>query len=467
LIRSLLFILSCTVIISCNQNENEISKTTWIGGEIVNPKLDYVVISRDKKILDTVYLNDDNFFLYKADSITNGLYSFKHYEYQVVYLEPGDSLMLRVNTADFDESLAFSGKGAERNNLLMEFFLMYEAEALELPLYYSLSPEGFEKKVDSFAQTRTALYNDFFAKNPSEKNFKKIAKANLDYDSYIKKELYTSVNVGKNNVSTKDFPEKFYDYRKNIDFGLTDLRSYFPYYRFLNQYFDNLAYEKYAASSNFDRLSFTHNWNKVKLIDSLITSDSLKILLSRGIVINYLLNGENPERGPELVELYSQIDTNKACNIEMQELAESAMVLMPGNEIPNVLLLNTENTIKDLHSILRKNTVLFFWSSQSIRHFRNIHTKAAELNAKYPEYDFIGINTDTHFKKWRNVVSQSGYNKAREYQFDNIDHAEQKLVINSANKAIIVKANGIILEGNTSLFNQGFESSLLGFLNME
>lgn len=467
MIRSLLVVLFCIAFISCNQNENRSSEVTWIGGEIVNPKLDYVILLKDSKVLDTVYLDDDNFFLHKADSITDGLYSFRHYEYQIIYLKPGDSLMLRVNTVDFDESLAFSGKGAERNTLLMDFFLMNEKETKQLPMFYSLEPKQFEKKIDSFTKARTDLYNEFIIKNSADKNFKKIAKANIDYDGYMKKELYASVNQSKKTGSGKDFPSDFYDYRKEVDFGNTALRSYFPYYRFLNHYFDNLAYEKYMNSSDFDRYSFAHNWNKVKIMDSLITSDSLKIGLVRGNVINYLLNGKDAEKGPEMVELFSQINPHKACNIEMLELAESAMQLTTGKKIPNVLLLNTENTVKDLHSILRKNTVLFFWSSQSVSHFRNIHAKAAELNSKYPEYDFIGVNTDTHFKKWRSVVTQAGYNRINEYQFDNIDEAEKKLVINSANKAIVMDADGIILEGNTSLFNINIEATLLGYLNKE
>lgn len=465
MIRSLLVVLFCIAIISCNQNENRNSEVTWIGGEIVNPKLGYVIFLKDNKVLDTVYLDEHNFFLYEANSITDGLYSFRHYEYQIIYLEPGDSLMLRVNTVDFDESLAFSGKGAKQNTLLMDFFLMNEEETKQLPMFYSLEPKEFEKKIDSFTSERTALYNEFIVKNSASKNFKKIAKANINYDSYLKKELYTSVNLGKKTVAGQDFPNDFYEYREEADFGNAGLQSYFPYYRFLNHYFDNLAYKKYMDTSTFDRYSFAHNWNKVKIIDSLITSDSLKIGLVRRNVINYLLNGKDAERGLEMVELFSQINPHSACNIEIQGLAEAAMMLTSGKEIPNVLLLNADNTVKDLHSIIRKNTVLFFWSSQSISHFRNIHSKAAELNAKYPEYDFIGINTDTHFKKWRNIVTQSGYDKTKEYQFYNIEHAEQKLVINSANKAIVINSEGIILDGNTSLFNQHFEATLLGYLN--
>lgn len=72
----------------------------WIGGEIVNPKTDFVVFYKDECIIDTVKLDNKNFFLYKNDELHEGLYSFRHNEYQLFYVEPGDSLMLRVNTVD-------------------------------------------------------------------------------------------------------------------------------------------------------------------------------------------------------------------------------------------------------------------------------------------------------------------------------------------------------------------------------
>jgi hypothetical protein len=94
-----------------------------------------------------------------------------------------------------------------------------------------------------------------------------------------------------------------------------------------------------------------------------------------------------------------------------------------------------------------------------------MHSKAVELSKKHPEYDFLGINTDTHFKKWRSIVLQSGYNKTYEFQFDDIEDAQQKLVINSANKAIILDKDGSILQNNSSLFSTNIESLLLGYVN--
>jgi hypothetical protein len=122
--------------------------------------------------------------------------------------------------------------------------------------------------------------------------------------------------------------------------------------------------------------------------------------------------------------------------------------------------------MKDVHTIINRPTVLYFWSAESVKHFKNLHSRAAELKSKYPEYDFKGINTDTHFKKWKEVVYKSGYNPMHEYQLENIKDAEQKLLINSINKAIIVDENGIILDGHTNLFSPTIEENLLGYLNL-
>jgi len=463
LIKKLFFIIISIILVSCNKHEDSSSSIAWIGGEIVNPKLDYVILTKDYRVLDTIPLSKDNHFLYKIDSLDSGLYSFNHYEYQIIYLEKGDSLMLRVNTVDFDESLAFTGKGAERNNLLMEFFLINEAETKLMPDLYQLEPEEFQKKLDSLTNSRKILYDDFILKHPHESGFNDVAMANINYDSYIKKELYTSANQGSVIASNaNEFPENFYAYRKKIDFGNDKLKSYYPYYRFLDRYFDNLACQKHKKDIIFDRYSFEHVFNKIKLFDSLITNDSLKVSLIRMNAINYLLNGKDAKRGEEIVALFSKISDNDLYIEEISRLAEAKMKLESGNKIPNIILLSSDNNSQELHNVIIKPTVLFFWSSQSMKHFKNIHSKTAELNSKYPEYDFIGINTDSHFKKWRGIVTQSGYDIKKEFQLENASDAEKKLLINSANKAIILDEKGFIIDGNISLFNPNIETVLLG-----
>lgn len=431
----------------------------------MNPKVDYVIIAKENKIIDTVQLDSNNYFMYKLESMCPGLYSFRHNEYQLMFLEPGDSLMLRVNTIEFDESLSFTGKGAEGNNLLMEYYLLNDLEHSMLSQWYSLAPEVFEKKLDSFKTIKNNAYNEFAANNNPSREFKTIARANIDYDHYLKKEIYASVNSIRHNFENFEYPEGFFDYRKNIDFGNESLRSYFPYYRFLNKYFDNLAYAEYASTNPNKRYLSEHFYHKIKIIDSLIENDSLKNTMLRTNMQRYLLNGKDMENSKHVVDLFLELNTNNAYEVEITSLSKATAVLTPGSKLPNIVLINTENMAKDIHSIINRPTVLYFWTAASVKHYRNIHTKAAELSSKYPEYQFIGINTDTHFKKWRQIVEISQYDNLHEYQFDNVAIAERKLVINSMNKAIIVDRNAVIIQNNTSLFNQNIEMELLSYLN--
>jgi hypothetical protein len=438
-------------------------ETTWIGGEIVNPKGNYVLLSRNNEIIDSIKLDENNFFLYEVKGAKEGLYSFTHNEYQTFYLSPGDSLMLRVNTLDFDESLSYSGDGSEENNLLIEFFLMTEEENWVMQELNMLKPEVFERSLDSLSVLRKNLYNNLVAQEDTDATFRDIAKAYIKYDKLLRKELYASANAASENKIKPSDP--YFNYRKKIDYGNEQLGTFYPYYRFLNAHFDNLAYQAYNGSSYVNRETYEHNKQKMLLIDSLVTSENLKNSLLRRSVRQYLINGSDADKEQEMVNLFLELSTSPEHKEEIQKLAKATINLVPGNTIPNLLLVTADNTVKDLHSLIEKPTVIFFWSIESIRQYKDIHTRAAELRSKYPEYDFIGINTDTHFKKWRKVLTNTGYNPDKEYQFESIQDAEKKLVLTSLTKAFILDKDGQILHSNANLTNPEIEKFLLGNLN--
>ena len=70
----------------------------------------------------------DGTFKSLIDIDKNGLFNFFHPpEFQYLIINKGDSLVLRLNSLDFDESLIFSGKGSAKNNYLINVFLKHEA----------------------------------------------------------------------------------------------------------------------------------------------------------------------------------------------------------------------------------------------------------------------------------------------------------------------------------------------------
>jgi len=467
MIKKLLFLFTVLLVtFSCKYSEKESPIYTYIGGEIVNPKGDFVKFYKDEVLIDSIKLDQNNHFNYKTKGLKEGLYSFSHNEYQVFYLKPTDSLMLRVNTIDFDESLSYTGIGAERNNFLMEMFLHNEAEITLMPKLYKLAPEKFELALDSLKEIRTKSYNEFVEKHLPDEAFKEVAEASINYDYYSKKEIYITANERKKGSSRYfEIPENFYTYRKNIDFGSESLRTYFPYYRFLFRYFDNIALTENDKTDYYNRNSLTHNYDKIRLIDSTITNESLKNSMIKNITGRYLLNCNKKEDQKKLLALFLTTNSNKKDQKELIEIANASMKLTAGNKISDHLLITPEKTLKDLHTIIRNPTVIYFWSNKSLNHAKKIHYRVSQLKNKYPEFDYIGINTDTNFNNWKKTVEKYSFNKAKEYQFDNLTKAEKELVIYAVNKTIIVDKNAVIIHGSANIFNSNVDKILLTFLN--
>ena len=123
--KQLIFIaLIGITLLACNNTNNSCGQA-YFGGEIINPNNDHVVLYDSSETpVDTLYLDENNRFTFHLENLNPGLHSFVHGgESQVVILEPNDSIMIRLNTLDFDESLVFTGKGSKKNNYLIELFV--------------------------------------------------------------------------------------------------------------------------------------------------------------------------------------------------------------------------------------------------------------------------------------------------------------------------------------------------------
>ncbi len=443
--------------LACNTADKKKENTVWIGGQIINPTGNFVRIYKGEKLIDSIALDEHNFFIYKNDTLPEGLYTFTHKEFQVFYLKPGDSLMLRVNTLEFDESLTYTGKGAERNNLLMELFLINEEENKLMPAYYMLSPQDFNNKLDSLKNIRKHIYSLYNQNLKFDSKFDKIVQAGINYDYFSKKERYTAVNRNKN----IKYPDKFYSYRDSIDLKSNELQWYFSYYRFLNRYFDNLAWEK----SNTNKLPLNKNTyllvsEKIKLIDSLVQNEDLKNSMIFNSTKHYLKYCASDKERDKIVNLFFKTNTNIQYKEQVLDLANQYKNIQYGKTIPNLFLTTIDTNFIDLHSIIKKPTAIYFWSTNAENHYREIHKRVKSYSKKFPQYDFIAINIDTNFSLWRNVVSNHTYNPLTEYQFKNLDEATKKLVISSLNKAFIVSEKGVIKQNNANLFSPTFEKLL-------
>ncbi len=184
--------------------------------------------------------------------------------------------------------------------------------------------------MDSVRSVRQEFLEEFTNTNESSKTFLAVANAAIDYAIYGKMELYVSSNNKRQRYGEqKEIPAEFFEYRKKLDLGHEDLRTYYPYFRCLGYYFDNLAFDAIDGQKEFNRMSFEHNWHKMDLIESKITNDSLKQSLLKNTVINYFIHAENTEHMALIMDKFNNYNQSS----EDQKVIMSSLKL-PSDSCP-------------------------------------------------------------------------------------------------------------------------------------
>lgn len=451
----------------CKNHTKGSDNYAFIGGEIINPSNNYVLLFNPKDEVDTLFLDDNNRFLRKISNFESGLYTFVHGgEFQWILIEPKDSLMVRLNTSDFDESLVFTGNGARKNNYLIKTFLENEAENQKFRELCQLEPEDFETILDSIRKSKQENLDNFLEQKEYSKLFKTIAETSINYNYYANKEIYPFGYYGYGNlIHFKDLPEDFYDFRKEINYNIDALSEFYTYNKFLYSHFNNLALQKFYKNAThqdlFDNKSVVYNLEKLNLIDSLVSSEMIKNNLLKFTTRDFISTSDDSSEIQEMLTSFLEKSSNENDKIAMNDLAFSIKGLKRGNKLPLVKLVDFEDKDIDLDSIITKPTVIYFWSSSLPLLMKNSHKKISQLKSKFPNIDFIGININDDDKEhWKSVVNNHNFNISKEYQFKDLNESLESLAINSVNKSILVDKNAIIIDSNVLIFTSEFEDQL-------
>ncbi|WP_179354462.1 TlpA family protein disulfide reductase [Winogradskyella vidalii] len=455
-------------VFGCQFKGSNTSNHAYIGGEIINPKNSSVILYNTQgKIVDSFNLDANNRFIYKIDNLQPGLHTITHGgEYQMLLLEPNDSIMFRLNTYDFDESLVFTGHGAKKNNYLIKTYITNEKEAKQLVKYSKMEPEAFNAFVEKRRQRQLSDFQNYLKRNPESDFFKTIIEANINYNTYADKEIYPFAYFGNNKmIHIKDLPKDFFSHREQIDYNAIHLSNFFSYNRFLFSHIDNLAIDDYYKDnpyhSKFNRHAMCYNMSKLNLIDSIITEPTIKNKLLKYKAREYISHNHTESEANAVLNHYLEKSTNEEDKIYMQDLVSSLKRLRQGNPLPNISLVNYNDTEHFISSIISKPTIIYFWTSNSKSQYRNSHYMVDKLKSSFPQMDFISINVnDNDDKFWKNIINNYNFPTINEFKFKNSKQARKTLAVNYLNKAIIVDQNGIILHPNANIFSAGFNETL-------
>ncbi|MBU3822371.1 peroxiredoxin family protein [Flavobacteriaceae bacterium XHP0103] len=463
------YILVASILLGCEKEKHDYA---YVGGEIINPSTNFVVLSKSDAVLDTIKLDANNRFVYKIENLHPGLYTFKHGgQVQIALLEPSDSIMFRLNMLDFDESLVFTGKGDKKNNYLINDFLQSEAEEKEVFKFCQLSPVKFEQKIDSIKAGKLLKLEEFQKKYKTSELFNNIALTSINNNYYNSKEIYPFVNYGNNKRAIlNSLPEDFYAYRETIDYNNDLNKDYFNYYSFLRNTFDNISLNKHLShsdeSENFNQRALCYNLDRLEVVDSVISNNTIKDNRLLYYTMKFLSRSENSEENYAILESFLGKSNNDDNKSTLSAVVKSLDNLKPGNNFPNVELVDLNNNEIKLSSLDRKLTVIYFWSKVHYDHFKASHRKAKELTTKYPEVSFLAVNVDEECPDlFIESMRKNRFVFENELKFKHPKEAKLELAVYPLTRTIVLNKENKIVTSSSNIFYSNFEEQLLGLLN--
>jgi len=453
-----LLLLLLAALVSCKNERNDY--TAYFGGVVDNPTTRYVIFSKDDKVLDTIPLDEKNRFYIKFDSLTPGLYSFRHEpDYHYVYFDRNDSLMVSINGINFDESIVFSGRGEAKNNFLMDMYLLNEKDRKQSADIYELDVKTFLKRTDSVYKTKKAFYEQRKKSVNWNDGFDFYAKSRLNLNNNTKKERYPYLHAMRTGENIREqLPKDYYSFRKDIDFNDKRLTFFSPFVRYLTAMLNNTASAKKYNGATPEDKSLHENIEKLRVADSIFTDKRIKNDVLDNIAFAYILEDQNIANNEQFLDEYVKLSDKKEEN-DIKKMGRAIKLLKPGNKIPQIALVDTKNKNFIIDGDIKKETVIFFWTACARLHLDMMGEKIKLLKEEHPNVNFIAINVDEE-KEWKRMIGEYNLPDSTLLHASNFNELKFKWVFTKINRTIILNPDGTIKNAFTNLMDSKFTEYL-------
>lgn len=429
------------ILVGCNGTKEE--KLTSFGGKIINPKSKFVLLTDHDKFTDTIPLKADNTFNGRYKDFKEGLYYFKHgLEYQYVYIQPKDSILIRLNTWDFDESLVFSGDNAEKNNALIEIFLENEIEKKYLHKTFELGSNALKQKTDSILKIKEGYYDKYVSRFPETSGrFLSLLKISLTHQPYIFLEKSAINNCLKK--TPEKLVDNYYDYRKNVNRSLDSIMFYYPYNQFVIHSLYNDVYKK-GISKNSENITL----ELLNNINAGIKDEQVRNRLLFSTTVKHFFSESCNYNSQKTLYTFFKFSTSIEDKKEIQRLINDTKKIKKGDQLPSFELIAPTGEVLDANKLVKGKKTVIYFKNHKFSSDEYVSSRINHLVKNNPNVNFLIVNTckdSSCFTKdidIKNQVRLAKNSKAKEF------------LSSKFSRMILVDEKGVIKTGYTSLSSE-------------
>lgn len=395
--KKLLFLLATAAFVSCNTENGQPKDYLVFSGTVTNPNSPTGFV-RGHQLSEEFPINNDGTFTDTLHIDEPGYYTFKiGNETSTFYLENGEDINLTIDTQQFDESITYTGEGAEPNNYLAQKYMTNEQTMGSPKDLYTLEEAEFIAKLDSFKEK---LVNDLQLSQASE-DFKTLEKKNLMYERY---------------VQLLNYPQYHAYYSRNMSFVPSDSFNE----QLVTLDLDNeLDAKKYSAYQNIVLKDFYKQLTPLQTIDTdSFPSKAVQFIKDKksAAVQSILMNAmareigpDNPEASKYYYDAFMEISKNDAFKETLTEKYKLVKALAPGMPSPTFTYENHKGGTTSLADFKGKYVYVDVWATwcgpckREIPFLKKVEEAYHDKNI---EFVSISIDTEADHDKWKTFVDE-------------------------------------------------------------
>jgi thiol-disulfide isomerase/thioredoxin len=465
-IKAILFVLASTsFLFACGDNsekttENELPKSAVVSGEITNPKNDMVMIAGPKDSNDTLWIDDAGSFSGEITLDSTAEYRFLHGgEYARIFLSPGDSIHLSLDTKDIDQTLIFGGDHMAVNTYFVNQVLNRENWNNKYPprSIHELDPTVFVSAVDSmYSDQRETLQK--LAASGSADDLVVHEEISIDFREAKEMIMYEPRRKQQLGVAEVRLPEGFYSFMDDLDLNDPNNLEVPAFDSFMNTYLFLEVNKEHPGVVNDPGKQLTAMFD---VIDEKITNSEIKQELYTSLTLDNLkyrgLNGME-EAMPKVKEVVT--DSAQLALIE-EELAKWED-LATGQPAPGFTAVDIEGNSMSLADMKGEFVYLDVWATWCAPCRMEIpHLEEMQKSLKGENIRFVSISLDEDKKAWKEMVTEDNLGGTQIHIADEAKRQFSKdYLITGIPRFMIFNPNGEIVTVKATRPSMGAEEEL-------
>lgn len=437
----LLFLSALVLLMYCTEKEVETNFDKIVfSGDIINSSKDSLSLYLNQEKVHSIAIDSSGSFSDTFD-IEDGFYVLRiGSEYTDIYLTKGNHLFLKIDELNFDESILYSGVGANENNYLAQKVLL----EIKLRNVYSpmltieLSEADFLVKLDSIRQVKLTLLKN---KDSLSSSFTAMEEKIINYETKKEMLMYPLYMDYYKPESGYVVSEKYPKPLDGLPLDDESLAQHKAYLNLLQEKFILVNEEEIEENDSIDA-----KVNLIQIINEQVANKVVKESLLYYVVKNEINYAEDVEA---YFLAFSQVASNEENITKIATKYNKLKLISKGQVSPSFAFKNIDGEATSLEDLRGKLVYIDLWATWCGPCLREIPAlKALERELHGKDIHFVSIASNCDKEDWKKMLVDKELSGIQLFAEEDERSFHNAYIVKSIPRFILLDKEGVIIDSN-------------------